>query len=1821
MCRQNLSSQDLLLLASGLSAKSPSGSDWPFAGHEPKSNAQLVSFFPNMEVPERSELSARDERREVSSQDGRISSQSAQPSQASEQRGTEESIESGAHNPNPFWSEAVQGEFNLRRQRPAFLDQEAKVREERQDAELVLEPDYGRLADAPAPVESGQPVVLAPEGQQLVESPARRSVSSGGTLSKLERGLTPHDGEIGEGESRLENQMRRMQELMSQMVAAQGVMQERLARVEEERASSMQSVASKEGAAPQTYHSLDQWRQSSQAQPDSRPALTSMDEPLEMWYGGDASLSSRCTESKEVDVAVVGRTSSSVSFGPMGPEGHGHGQFPADELQGQGMGYSGVVGVGRANPYMPQITTNPPDNRAENPKPVATQGEWPNSGQMGCARGGLFGSNEARPSLGACLGPTQYGLPGTEGLMSRSLGGPELHQGHCGMFQGQGMNRQATPIFEVPNIGQPILVMVDGRLREARVNSSGGLEVVPQIPNQGHQHFYVGETDPFEAGPFGRCAASPFKPPPAPPPGPPQTPQTTCEFRIGPCVPGASAFTGASVNPDYVSTPRLGTTEPAKTSPMTPGGTRLPPGDPPPTPPRPPPSAPYDPGERALDLLRSALGVQSEGLIRQEEVSRSGAKLPALEPGSGVAACVAGDWLAQITPTMRALSNTAWQWWDDVWNAAHALYQKWLQSSPADRLLLKAVQDGERPRFETTKWARVEQHAIGLLVEALPKWLQTELIANRQLDCTAIVFRILTAFQPGGPQEKAVVLQALTSPATGKSAPEALKGLRMWVRLRKRADELEVAQPDPSLLVAAIDLITAEVLKQHPQASFRLASYRHAEQVDVLPTAPKVSGLAQMIQAELEAAVSSSTDSTKRQRVARMSEDEGGKGDRGKGDAKGSEKGGGKESKGKSNASGAKATCWGWGTATGCRFGSECQFAHGELKKGICWGCGSTEHTKPSCPRPGGGAADSAETPFTGKGDGGNGGKTKGKGKKGEKGGKPKSNDRVAKAQGEGGATSHEEAGTEEKTSPPAPSQAELLKDCADLLKSMKVKRMFVRGVKASGGGKGLLDGGATSCLRQGTPEERAGLPQKCVDLAVGQATLYIKETGVLLTAEPIAPIVSKNALVKWLGCEVRWTKAEGCTVYHPKRGWLDIDMSSGCPEVSESLALQLIEEIERAVQHHDHVMRCIEGKKVQDRFSESRRRACESLREGSAEELKRWIAQRFPTIPERLVERMVTVPSTAASPWNRRIRRSWDRKDFLILHLCCGTSRKMFDHLVDNRVGVVTVDIQEDLLSDDTLAMLLHLIVRGKVIAVVSGAPCRTLSGCRHRDSPGAPKPVRARYGEEFWGLQGLSEDEQAAVDGDSLLWLRSLVVYITAQYFTWRVHECDTWFGFEHPEDPAVVWGDESDDQGRSYPSIWASEVMSTLAEECALGTIGFDQGPLGHAKRKPTRMMLHGKPHVSLMQCRGEGVEKIRAAAGLSLGQSGAWAAWAPGLKAAIVDMVQGVLVDAQHVRACSGVHVAKVKDHASFTQHVLQDHMPFRNDCRHCLAGRARDRRHLRQQVSEAYTLHVDMSGPHKEGNDQLGSARYVLIGNFTVPVLGPNWEDAWEAKDAEIPEGPWEHLDLDEKVDVPQEGEVPAAGVWDSGEEEAQASEEGHEPSAGDKREEEECNTVWARIRKNLQMKQLKMENLVMAEPLASKKHAAVLEAVAKMVTRIRAAGYPVVRLHSDCGGEFMSKGLRKWCALQSIYKTTGEPDVPQTRGRIENAVGRVKGLARSLLQSQPDLPITLWPHAVRHAAERLWRISMAALGKEMPPLIPFGTKVIMVCKREGNMEG
>ena len=64
----------------------------------------------------------------------------------------------------------------------------------------------------------------------------------------------------------------------------------------------------------------------------------------------------------------------------------------------------------------------------------------------------------------------------------------------------------------------------------------------------------------------------------------------------------------------------------------------------------------------------------------------------------------------------------------------------WLAASPQGRLAIKTVTEDDPPRYDGTQYGRAEQAAISLLLKALPKWLQTELISNRQLDSTAITF-------------------------------------------------------------------------------------------------------------------------------------------------------------------------------------------------------------------------------------------------------------------------------------------------------------------------------------------------------------------------------------------------------------------------------------------------------------------------------------------------------------------------------------------------------------------------------------------------------------------------------------------------------------------------------------------------------------------------------------------------------------------------------------------------------------------------------------------------------------------------------------------------------------------------------------------------------------------------------------------------------------------------------------------------------------------------------------------------------------------------
>ncbi|CAI5928157.1 unnamed protein product [Closterium sp. NIES-65] len=80
--------------------------------------------------------------------------------------------------------------------------------------------------------------------------------------------------------------------------------------------------------------------------------------------------------------------------------------------------------------------------------------------------------------------------------------------------------------------------------------------------------------------------------------------------------------------------------------------------------------------------------------------------------------------------------------------------------------------------------------------------------------------------------------------------------------------------------------------------------------------------------------------------------------------------------------------------------------------------------------------------------------------------------------------------------------------------------------------------------------------------------------------------------------------------------------------------------------------------------------------------------------------------------------------------------------------------------------------------------------------------------------------------------------------------------------------------------------------------------------------------------------------------------------------------------------------------------------------------------------------------------------------------------------------------------------------------------------------------------------------------------------------------FPVLRLHSDRGGEFSSRLLRDYCRAQGIRQTFTLPDSPQQNGIAERRIGMVMDVARTSMM-HAAAPYFLWPFAVRYAAHQL----------------------------------
>ena len=206
-------------------------------------------------------------------------------------------------------------------------------------------------------------------------------------------------------------------------------------------------------------------------------------------------------------------------------------------------------------------------------------------------------------------------------------------------------------------------------------------------------------------------------------------------------------------------------------------------------------------------------------------------ELPSQLEGNAAVKC--GDWIHRITPTISNLSRKASIYWQRTLEVVQGRYNKHLESTPLGRL---DMEYSEEPEEKAKEYTKVRSVIAEMLLKALPKDLSAEAITKRLEDPMKILLLVMIKYQPGGRREREALLNQITNPESCWTEEQALEAVRTWKRKIERAKELKLIIPDPSIMLAALDVIAEKVLKKDQRRSFRMESIRDEIKVDVIPT-------------------------------------------------------------------------------------------------------------------------------------------------------------------------------------------------------------------------------------------------------------------------------------------------------------------------------------------------------------------------------------------------------------------------------------------------------------------------------------------------------------------------------------------------------------------------------------------------------------------------------------------------------------------------------------------------------------------------------------------------------------------------------------------------------------------------------------------------------------------------------------------------------------------------------------------------------------------------------------------------------------------------
>ncbi|CAE7450198.1 RE1 [Symbiodinium sp. CCMP2592] len=1166
--------------------------------------------------------------------------------------------------------------------------------------------------------------------------------------------------------------------------------------------------------------------------------------------------------------------------------------------------------------------------------------------------------------------------------------------------------------------------------------------------------------------------------------------------------------------------------------------------------------------------LQTAMAMQMGMSASRPEAIRPGtsaSELPKLVEADEMAAINVGDWLHGLSGPMGDLTDGSAQWWSQVLSSLDAYYDDYINASAVKKLQMKA-EDYAAPMLKESKWLRVDKRAASMLLQAIPDAIRMEVLANRLQTTLAILARILTIYRPGSAVERQQVLKALESPGNAANPMELVECLRKWARWLKRAQDLGLQVPDPSILLKGLDQSAKAQLERHSEVMFRTNMLR-----SVVKYHSHLLGEFEQIAYRGRARTTPSSTAALKAVGVGASE--------------------------APNAGQVARDPIAGLHMTGQRYLEKNDRLEAESNLDVRT---AKEHNRGQ-----------------------------------ETGGGPRDVDEFLR-----NATQILKLMTEQQSAArPSPSMKMLKKAIMEYESKMA-----------------LVDSGATHPLRRASNAEWDSAPEVEVVVAGEDVKKMGQNRAGTLLLDPATErsqtILPVGSLVGVLGYEMIWSKRR-CFLRSPEGKELPMKITTGCPEVAETTALELtakieeekLLELERNAEYTRTAMMRAQGLQRDPVWEKSMKAY---VAEGKFEDGFRALSS-SPWAHDHLnleLARVVSdLPKSDSGAWNlmqqlgfnRRMRKRMMTKDWIV-KLCSGRKSptdKLFKVVESNGTMVLDKDRQRlsqlDILKSgpSVMMMLLWGAATGRIAGIVAGLP-------KHSAEEHVLRAV-SLYEVAKAGRAAMCEAMDVPLDG--------------VAFALWASAEA---------EEDEVTWiyftlGKVALDIPYVDPLLWLPTWMLWSYEEYKIN---------GYMMKTPRGRGRHGR------RCVFSGVSP-----GPEEMEDEAWLA----------------------------------VDRKAWERHLMNDHLPYRADCLQCIHN-ATGRPHRRCLHRDCYVMSADTLGPVRVPGPK--GERYAVVFTYQFPKqhLVPEDQplpeeelDGWnlDAKpkgDPELPtEGELDELQREhqqppeedsEEIDVMPMVEKLTAKATESGEDwwefreaagvlirhhvaprtklfrptswnacplhpatldytrvtevkyvgggvETETS-DWHRVQSGARaldrewtgrttfrvsaaeipEEEEEMQkdeAAWEKLVGDL-TKPVDMDTIYMVYPVRSRRGGDIMLAVQEAVLRLKLLGMPVARLHSDRGSEFASKGLRKWLLDRDIYHTRSEALVPQTNGAAERGVRWFKTMAK-VLMAEAKVSSKFWTLAMQHAANRRM---YERLGLEKPRLLKFGSKVMIRRKVFGN---